>query len=409
MRLLVTLLLVFIVAAAPSRPEPAVPYFTNLRDVHISQPDRQNFFIVDEELWNHSRPDLADLRLYNAGTPVQYSLSEQRAGTSSEEADAKILNLGSVAGHTEFDLDAQGIAEYDRIRLRIDAHDFVATATVSGGSAPGKATEVQLTPSTLYDFSKERLGSNFELKLPPSSFRYLHIKLSTGIRPEQVKSASIFNLRERQASWTKVGSCSSPQTNGRLTVISCTLPPKVPVSRISFQIPAENLNFRRIVTVEDPNAVVSSGEVSRVRVNRAGTLVTNEDLAVNVSGNYSRLTIHIDNGDNPPLPITAVQPLTLERRLYFEPNHQSTLQLYYGDAMLPAPIYDYARFFHVDPSAAQAALGPGAHNDQFAGRPDERPWSERHTIILWSAMILAVLVLAVLALRGLRSDREPSP
>ena len=44
MRLLVTLLLGFIVAAAPLRPEPAVPYFTNLRDVHISQPDRQNFF-----------------------------------------------------------------------------------------------------------------------------------------------------------------------------------------------------------------------------------------------------------------------------------------------------------------------------------------------------------------------------
>ena len=337
MRLLVTLLLGFIVAAAPSRPEAAVPYFTNLRDVHISQPDRQNFFIVDEELWNHSRPDLADLRLYDAGTPVQYSLSEQRAGTSSEEADAKILNLGSVAGHTEFDLDAQGIAEYDRIRLRIDAHDFIATATVSGGSAPGKATEVQLTPSTLYDFSKEQLGSNFELKLPPSSFRYLHIKLSTGIRPEQVKSAGIFNLRERQASWTKVGSCSSPQTNGRLTVISCTLPPKVPLSRISFQIPAENLNFRRIVTVEDPSAVVSSGEVSRVRVNRAGTLVTNEDLAVNVSGNYGQLTIHIDNGDNPPLPITAIQPLTLERRLYFEPNHQSK----FGEGYREIPIMQY--------------------------------------------------------------------
>ena len=219
MKLLLTLLVV-IVAAAPSRPEPAIPYFTNLRDVHISQSDRQNFFIVDEELWNHSRPDLADLRLYDAGTPVQYSLSEQRAGTSSEEAQAKILNLGSVAGHTEFDLDVEGIPEYDRIRLRLDAHDFVATAAVSGGSAPGKATEVHLSPSTLYDFSKEQLGSNFELKLPPSSFRYLHVKLSNGIRPEQVKSASIFNLRERQASWTKVGSCASPETNGRVTVIS---------------------------------------------------------------------------------------------------------------------------------------------------------------------------------------------
>jgi hypothetical protein len=57
----------------------------------------------------------------------------------------------------------------------------VATASVSGGSAPGKATEVELTPSTLYDFSQEQLGSNSVLKLPPSSFRYLHVRLSSGL------------------------------------------------------------------------------------------------------------------------------------------------------------------------------------------------------------------------------------
>ena len=177
MRLAASLFLLFLVADARRPPEPAIPYFSNVREVHIAQPDRQNFFIVDEELWAHSRPDLGDLRLYDGESPVQYALSEQRAGTSSEEVEAKILNLGSVSGHTEFDLDTQGLAEYDRIRLRLDAHDFVATASVSGGSAPGKASEVELTPSTLYDFTKEQLGSNSLLKLPPSSFRYLHIRL----------------------------------------------------------------------------------------------------------------------------------------------------------------------------------------------------------------------------------------
>ena len=118
-----------------SPPEPAIPYFSNVRDVHISEPDRQNFFIVDEEMWSHSRPDLGDLRLYDGESQVQYALSEQRAGISSEEVAAKILNLGSVSGHTEFDLDTQDLAEYDRIRLRLDARDFVAKASVSGGSS----------------------------------------------------------------------------------------------------------------------------------------------------------------------------------------------------------------------------------------------------------------------------------
>ena len=390
---------------APSRSEQAIAYFSNVRGVQVAEPSRQNFFIVDEELWNHSRSDLGDLRLYDGDSAVQYSLSEQSAGVSSQEAEAKILNLGSVSGHTEFDLDAQGIAEYDRIHLRLDAHDFVVTASVSGGNAPGKAAEVSLPPSTLYDFSKEQLGSNSQIKLPTSSFRYLHVKLSAGIRPDQVKGATIYNLREQRASWTRVGSCSTPQQNGRITAFSCDVPPRVPLSRILFQVDSRQVNFRRSVSIEDGKGTqVSSGEISRVRVNRAGTLVTNEEMAVNTFTNPGKVTIHVDNGDNPPLEITAVQPLTLERRVYFDPQGKSSVKLYYGDDRLSAPVYDYARFFHVEDSPAQARLDPGAHNPLYTGRPDDRPFSERHKGILWSAMLFAVLALAVLALRGLRTQ-----
>jgi hypothetical protein len=136
-------------------------------------------------------------------------------------------------------------------------------------------------------------------------------------------------------------------------------------------------------------------------------LVTNEDLAVNVSGHYGRITISIDNGENPTLAVTA-HPLAVERRVYFDPQGKSTLQLFYGDPKLSSPIYDYARFFHVDPSAAKADLGPGGHNSRYSGRPDDRPWSERHTGVLWSAMILAVLILAALAVRGLSSANSRS-
>ena len=402
MKFAVAAILLFALADAPTRPEAAIPYFTNVRDVQIAQTGSQNYFVVDEELWAHSRSDLGDLRLMDGGSPVQYALSEQRAGTTSEEVEAKILNLGSVSGHTEFDLDAQGLAEYDRIRLRLDAHNFVAIASVSGGSAAGKATEVQLTPSTLYDFTKEQLGSNFQLKLPPSSFRYLHIKLSPGISAQQVKGAAIFNLREQQARWVKVGSCAAPQQKQRLTVISCTVPPRVPLNRISLQVAPALVNFRRIVSLEDDKEMqFASGEISRVRINRAGTLVVNEELSVATSGGPGQFTIAIDNGDNPPLNLSGAELLSIERRVYFDPQGKSTLRLYYGDEKLPSPVYDYARFFHPESSAVQAQLSPGAHNTEYAGRPDERPWSERHPGVLWSVMLLAVVVLAALALRGL--------
>lgn len=405
MKLAGALLLILVAAAAPGPPEPSISYFTNVRDVHIAQPDRQNFFLVDEELWTHSRPDLGDLRLYDGETPVQYAFSEQRAGVSSEEVEAKILNLGSVSGHTEFDLDVGGIAEYDRIRLRLDVHDFVATASVSGGDAPGKAS-VELTPSTLYDFTKEQLGSSSLVKLPKSSFRYLHIRLAPGIRPDQVKGATIYNLREQQAAWTKVGSCAPPQAKKRLTVIACDIPEKVPVNRVLLHVAPAQVNFRRTVSVEDAKGLqVASGDISRVRVNRGGTLVIAEELAINVGTSSGRLTLTIDNGENPPLSIVGAEPLSLERRIYFDPQGKTALRLYYGDEKLSAPAYDYARFFHLDASPAEAQLAAGAHNAQYAGRPDDRPWSEQHTAILWGAMLLAVLVLAVLALRGLRPQK----
>jgi len=162
------------------------------------------------------------------------------------------------------------------------------------------------------------------------------------------------------------------------------------------------------VSVENAKGVQEvSGEITRVRVNRAGTLVTAEELTINVSGTRGHFTLSIDNGDNPPLAIVGAQPLSLERRVYFDPQRKTLLSLYYGDEKLSAPVYDYARFFHLEASPAEAQLGAGTHNPQYTGRPDDRPWSDRHMGMLWAVMLLAVISLTVLAIRGLRSEAKP--
>ena len=395
--------------SAPLTPEPSISYFTNVRDLRISQPASQNYFAADEEIWNRSRPDLADLRIYDGESQVQYALREQRGGTSSQEAAAKILNLGSVGGRTEFDLDmfdgsTGQIGEYDRIRLSLDAKNFVVTASVVGSNELRANSATQLPPATLYDFTREELGSNPVLKLPPSSFRYLHVKLSDGILPTQVKGASIYNLQETKAVWTSVGSCSSPYQIARTTVISCNAPVHVPVDRIRFRVDPKQVNFRRAVALDGSDHGYGGGEITRVRMNRGGTAVVSEELDVPIVRDRSgQLKITVDNGDNPPLAISGVQLLSVERRVYFDPQGKSLFRLYYGDSKLDSPVYDYARFFKADPAAAKAELEPGSHNPAFSGRPDDRPWSERHKAVMWLAMILAVIVLAGLAVRGLKA------
>jgi hypothetical protein len=165
------------------------------------------------------------------------------------------------------------------------------------------------------------------------------------------------------------------------------------------------VNFRRSVSIaNEKGAQIAASTISRVRMNRGGASVVTEELAVNVFADFSeRFNITVENGDDPPLPFNKIQPQSLERRVYFEPQGKAKLKLYYGDEKLTAPEYDYARFFREDPNASPAQLSSEASNPQYTGRPDDRPWSERHQVLLWAAMLAAVAVLGWLALRGLKS------
>ena len=69
----------------------------------------QNYFVVDEEIWSHARPDLADLRIYDGETQVQYALSVQRGGTIGQEAAGQDPQPRQRQGHTEFDLDMAAV------------------------------------------------------------------------------------------------------------------------------------------------------------------------------------------------------------------------------------------------------------------------------------------------------------
>ncbi len=49
---------------------------------------------------------------------------------------------------------------------------------------------------------------------------------------------------------------------------------------------------------------------------------------------------------------------------------------------LNAPVYDYAKLFQSDASAALVQVGAEEANASYTRRPDDRPWSERHPAVL---------------------------
>ncbi len=420
-------LLFAVVATSLAVAGPEVSYFTRTREISTNPQAPTNYFVIDEEILQHARNDLADLRIYNGEAQVPYALVAQSPGVRSAEHETKILNLGLVGGNTEFDLDLTETTQYNRIRLSLDVKDFLVTARVFGKDALSGGQPVDLGVSTLFDFSRESLGSNTTLKLATSSFRYLHVKLTAGIRPQQVQSASVYSLEENMSYWTDVGSCGPPReirptvvTTGRqsdnplgkpTTVLDCDVPDPVIMDRVVFTVREGKTNFRREVTFTESHSVdrgeifIGRGDISRVQLQRGGTVVNREELAVPVSGPHrGHILITILNGDDPPLEIVKVQPQIVERRVFFEPNGATGVRFYYGDEKLEAPVYDYAKFFKDDKAAAQAVLGAAEANAAFTGRPDDRPWSERNKSVMWLVMVAAVVGLGFLALRGLKHD-----
>ena len=395
---------------AAANPEPEIQYFKQVREVSIQKPDHQTYVVVDTAIWSHARPDLSDLRLYDGSAQMPYQLVSENASTTAQEVEAKMLNLAQHGDHAEFDLDVSPVTEYNRIHLAIDHHDFVVTASVAGGDTLGGASTLWPSPSTLFDFSRENLGSNSTIALPLWSFRYVHVRLSPGILAKEVKQATVSNIQEKKASWTDAGTCRSDGELKHISVFTCDVPTAIPVDRIQFDIPSDRVNFRRqIMVVNEKGIQLAAGNISRVRINRAGATALSEDLTANVFGDYTgRLTVNVDNGDDSPLPIRQVRPQSVERRLYFEPQGKSSLKLYYGDDNLGAPVYDYAKLFHEDPASTQAQLGNETANAIYTARPDQRPWSEKHKAVLWAAMLMAVAVLGSLAFRGLKSETQKS-
>lgn len=395
-------------------------YFQHVREVKLSQPAAQNFIVLDSEIWSHARPDLGDLRLYSNGQVVPYALRVQGNAEYSEQRPVKVLNKGITAGATQFLLDMSGVDVYDQVTLDLNQRDFDRLATVEGANSPDAATWTKLTTAPIFDFTKQRLGTNLTVTLPESNFRYLRIAISnTGadhgsdVLPQQIIGAKASNTYRTSAVWDNVAGTVLREEKPHETVFHIELPKAVPIDRFHFSIVDDRINFRRPASVEIRSddkpyssddegwQPIANGDVSRVH-SAGGKIHEELDIATHdTRAAHWRVTLR--NGDDPPLPVQLTAQ-TLERRLYFDPQAATSIKLYYGDEKVSAPIYDYDKFFHdADAKSAIAAtLGSDTHNPDFSARPDDRPWTERNNWVLWIAMIVAVLGIGTVALRGLK-------
>lgn len=379
-------------------------YFHYQRPVQPATPG-QHYVVVDETLWQHARPDLADLRFYAGSTEVPYALTTERGSLESDHRDVRVLQQSTVGGKTQFLIDMADVVEYDHVDLKLSTKDFVAHARVEGADELHGRTWANLGDSILYDLSRENLGDNSMLRLPRSTYRYLRVTIDGPVKPEDVTGATSEHRQEQKPTWRDVSAAPSrQQQEGKDTVLIFNVPDNVPVERVVFAIDPAQPNFRREIEFQNERKMpLGSGEINRIHMVRAGQKIDSEVHDVDFSEiGQKTIKIIIHNGDDPPLMLSGARLQQHERRVYFDAPAGSQLTLYYGDEKLGSPVYDYAKLFQQEKSAAAAPMGAETANAAFTERPDERPWSERHPAVLWTAILAAVAVLGALALRSLK-------
>ena len=393
----------FLLAAA-ALAGPSISYFKYQRPIQTTGPG-QHYLVVDESVWQNARPDLGDLRLYNGDTEVPHALTIQRDSLEHDRRSVRVLQQSRVEDKTQFMIDMSGGVEYDHIDLQLGARNFIARATVEGQDDPHGTHWATLARQTLYDFSRENLGRNSMLRLPLSNYKYLRVTIDGPVSPAQVLSASSEFREEQKAIWRDVANSRQPTTHSRDTTLAFIVPQNVPVERLLLEIDADQANFLREVEITgDKDLRLGVGEISKVRMVRDGNKIDTEKLDVGFSTFGERtVTVTIHNGDDQPLKLKSARLQQYERRIYFNAPQSGQLKLYYGDEKLDPPVYDYARLFQQDKNAGEAKLGPEEQNAAYQGRPDERPWTERHPAVLWIAIIAAVLILGAVALRSMKT------
>jgi hypothetical protein len=421
------------------------------RALHVPASSGQACAVLDGSIFPHAAPSLADVRIFAAqsatGTPheIPYIVTLSDAVTE-ETQPARLLNLGYVGGKIAFDLEMPQRA-YTEVTLQIDpaVKDFLAIATVSGSDTLHDGTATALGSFTLFDLTAQNLSRDTTLPLAESTFRYLHVVMSVanalGSGGEAVTdSAAKFALamvqgaevppsREAQILYTTVAQTSSITTADGESRATFLLPARIPVERVSFVLaPGFKGNFSRDVRVtalaesddgpsgdaRPPLSERVAGSILHVHTTESGREVRTEQLGIPaiLGANLqvaAKVEIVIENGDDQPLPITAVRLQMRQREVCFNAAAADSgeLALFYGDPKLAGPAYDDERLFAASAEAVAAQLGPEMLNASYRAPEDGvRPFPARHPEVVWIALIALICMLGMIALKALQHGND---
>lgn len=376
--------------------------------------------VLPLDLLSHAALRLEDLRVMAGDREIAYQVRISSDVAEDVGRPEQILNLGQRNGAISFDVEMTE-PRYSRVLLKMARSHFSVLVHVTGIDRPGEAgvafPEIAYSSDTPEDEPQMK-----PIALPESSFRYLHFEIRTlaldPVTPQDIAGVDVLTESREPPRYMQVALATGPRHKPHETIYAFAVPANAPVERLTFASEDPNAVFSRIADLERWKAQAADDQGARrpeTPVQSEGVTLTRSPDAKRQSASRepstialglgavsypSTLRLTIQNGDDAPLALHAITLQMRQRQACFLPRSNTSYTLRYGDPSLGPPQYDLTPIEAVAMNASVSTLGAErALTPEVAGM---RPFTERHPVLLWVALIVVVGTLGIVALRSAR-------
>jgi Protein of unknown function (DUF3999) len=403
----------------------AAPAFHYERPVQLASATApETCVVLPADLLSHAAPWLQDLRVMAGDREVAYQVLTSNEAGAEVARPKQLLNLGQRDGAVSFDVEMTE-PRYNRVVLRMGRSHFSVLIHVTGTEVLGESgvafPEIAFSSNADQDEPQQRL-----ISLPESSFRYLHFDIRTlalePVTPQDIAGVNVLVQRAESPRYMQVAAAAAPQQKPHETIYEFAVPANLPLDRLSFRSDDPKAVFSRTADLErygssqEQAAPEDAGRremplqsegIALIQAPEAKSPPASKDegaihLALGAAPRASTVRLTIQNGDDAPLALHGVELQMRERQLCFLRKPNTSYVLRYGDPLLGAPQYDLSPIEAAAMTVSESTLGA-----ERALTPEAatglRPFTERHPVLLWIALILVVGTLGFVALRSARS------
>jgi hypothetical protein len=364
-------------------------------------------FALPGAVYGQARTDLADLRVIDAsGLQQPFAVDQIAVRTESQRLEATLSEQGFVPGrYTQAvaDVGTAGVM-HDVVTIETDADQFSTWVEVAA-SDDERTWRIVRQRAPIFRFRADGFEGSLDVRFDRTLSRWLRIRILDSAKAFAITGCSVADVVDSKPDFVTVAAGMRPDTNAPPKQTRLTIDlgmPAIPVSEVHFDV--ADAAFHRAVAVLASTDGKDWRYVYNCEIYRDD--LGGSSLAFGFPedrGRYWRLIVY--NRDDAPLQNLRAALLATPRYVTFRARPGSHYRAIFGNPHAAAPEYDFASSTSLEERghARLASLGQYGNAMKLTTPLIARPWTETHAGIVWAALLLAVVVLAWIALRAMRS------